>query len=114
MDRQPPSAWVRRDNEHGVDGRRDRPKPGRPCGLDEGRQAALRALILEGPAPARDGLSAWRRRDLGDLAEVRLGRRLPAPAAGSGSGSKSLPEHLAAVAAAPPEAERVELWFADG
>src|SRR3954452_14421499 len=31
------------------EGLRDRPRPGRPCGLDEGQQAALKALILRGP-----------------------------------------------------------------
>jgi transposase len=75
MDRQTLSDWVRRYNAQGIDGLCDRPKPGRPCGLDEGRQAALRALILKGPDPERDGLSAWRLRDLCDLAAARFGRR---------------------------------------
>ena len=75
MDRQTLSDWVRRYNEHGVDGLRDRPKPGRPCGLGEGEQAALRALILKGPDPERDKLSAWRIRDLCDRAVARFGRR---------------------------------------
>lgn len=75
MDRQTLSDWVRRYNAQGVDGLRDRPKPGRPCGLDEGRQAALKAVVLKGPDPARDGLSAWRIRDLCDLAAVRFGVR---------------------------------------
>ena len=75
MDRQTLSDWVRRYNAQGVDGLRDRPKPGRPGGLDEGRQAALRAVIRKGPDPARDGLSAWRIRDLCALAAARFGRR---------------------------------------
>lgn len=75
MDRQTLSDWVRRYNEQGVAGLRDRPKPGRPCGLGEGEQAALKALVLKGPDPARDGLSAWRIRDLCDLAAARFGRR---------------------------------------
>jgi putative transposase len=75
MDRQTLSDWVRRCNAQGVDGLRDRPKPGRPCGLDEGRPAALKALVLKGPDPERDGLSAWRIRDLCDLAAARCGRR---------------------------------------
>ena len=41
--------WVHRYNAEGVAGLRDRPRPGRPCALDEGRQAALKALILRGP-----------------------------------------------------------------
>ena len=40
--------WVHRYNAEGVAGLRDRPRPGRPCALDEGRQAALKALILRG------------------------------------------------------------------
>ncbi len=75
MDRQTLSDWVRRYNAQGVDGLRDRPKSGQPCGLDEGRQAALRTVILKGPDPERDGLSAWRIRDLCDLAAARFGRR---------------------------------------
>ena len=51
MDRQTLSDWVRRYDAQGVDGLRDRPKPGRPCGLDEGRQAALKAPVLRGPDP---------------------------------------------------------------
>ena len=78
MARQTLSDWVRRYNARGVEGLRDRPKPGRPCGLDEGRQAALKALVLKGADPARDGLSAWRIRDLCDLAAARFGRRYSA------------------------------------
>jgi transposase len=75
MGRQTLSDWVRRYNAQGVDGLRDRPRPGRPCGLDEGRQAALKALVLKGPDPERDGLSGWRIRDPCGLAEARFGRR---------------------------------------
>ena len=75
MDRQTLSDWVRRYNAQGVAGLRDRPKPGRPCGLGEGEQAALKALVLKGADPARDGLSAWRLRD---LAAARFGRRYSA------------------------------------
>src|SRR5213082_1298606 len=48
MDRQTLRDWVRRYNAEGVEGLRDRPRPGRPCALDEGRQAALKGLILRG------------------------------------------------------------------
>lgn len=78
MDRQTLSDWVRRYNERGVEGLRDRPKPGRPCGLDEGRQAALKALILKGPDPERDGCVAWRIRDLCALTAARFGVRYSA------------------------------------
>jgi transposase len=73
MDRQTLSDWVRRYNERGVEGLRDRAKPGRPCRLGEGEQAALKALILKGPDPARDGCAEWRLRDLCRLAEARFG-----------------------------------------
>jgi transposase len=64
---------VHRYNAEGVAGLRDRPRPGRPCALDEGRQAALKALILRGPKLERDGCVAWRARDLRELVERRFG-----------------------------------------
>ena len=67
--------WVHRDNAAGVEGLRDRPRPGRPCALDEGRQAALKALVLRGPDLERDGCAAWRARDLCALVEARFGVR---------------------------------------
>src|SRR5205823_8331408 len=75
MDRQTLRDWVHRYNAEGVAGLRDRPRPGRPCGLDEGQQDALKALILRGPDLARDGCVAWRARDLRGLAERRFGVR---------------------------------------
>src|SRR6478752_541384 len=60
MDRQTLRDWVHRYNAEGLAGLRDRPRPGRPCALDEGRQAALKALILRGARPERDGCVAWR------------------------------------------------------
>ena len=67
--------WVHRYNAEGVEGLRDRPRPGRPCGLDEGQQAALKGLILRGPRLERDGCVAWRARDLRALVERRFGVR---------------------------------------
>jgi hypothetical protein len=122
-----------------VEGLRDRPRPGRPCALDEGRQAALKALILKGPKLERDGCVAWRARDLCGLVERRFGVRygetgmLSAQAAqgsrpvlaegpadpsrgrpeGAGAVQKGLPDLIGTVAAGHPEAERVELWFMD-
>src|SRR3954469_24941466 len=72
MERQTLRDWVRRYNAEGVAGLRDRPRPGRPCALDEGRQAALKALILKGPKLERDGCVAWRARDLRALVERRF------------------------------------------
>src|SRR5215213_287230 len=67
--------WVHRYNAEGVEGLRDRPRPGRPCALDEGRLAALKGLVLRGPRLERDGCVAWRARDLCALVERRFGVR---------------------------------------
>src|SRR5688572_32190897 len=56
--------WVHRYHTEGADGLCDRRRPGRPCGLDEGRQAALEALARRGPSLKRDGCVARRLRDL--------------------------------------------------
>jgi transposase len=75
MDRQTLRDWVHRYNAEGIEGLRDRPRPGRPCALDEGQQAALKALVLRGPNLERDGCVAWRARDLCALVEDRFGVR---------------------------------------
>jgi transposase len=80
MDRQTLRDWVHRYNAEGIAGLRDRPRPGRPCGLDEGRQAALRQAALEGLVPKgpelkRDGCVAWRARGSRGLVERRFGVR---------------------------------------
>src|SRR3954452_22933135 len=75
MDRQTLRDWVHRYNAEGIEGLRDRPRPGRPCALDEGRQAALKGLILRGPKLERDGCVAWRARGLRELVERRFGVR---------------------------------------
>ena len=66
---------VHRYDAEGVEGLRDRPRPGRPCALDEGRQATLKALVLRGPKLERDGCVAWRIRDLCEPVERRFGVR---------------------------------------
>ena len=73
MDRQTLRDWVIRFNEQGIEGLRDRPKSGRPARLDEGQLASLRALVLRGPDPERDGISTWRAKDLCRIAEDRFG-----------------------------------------
>src|SRR3954451_2444446 len=75
MDRQTLRGWGHRYHAEGLAGLRDRPRPGRPCALDAGRQAALKALILRGPRLERDGCVAWRVRDLRALVERRFGVR---------------------------------------
>jgi transposase len=73
MDRQTLRDWVHRFNTEGVDGLRDRPRLGRPTWLTEGQQAAFKAMVLHGPDPDRDGVSAWRIADLCRIAEARFG-----------------------------------------
>jgi transposase len=64
MDRQTLRDWVHRYNAQGVEGLKDRPRRGRPPRLDDGQQAALKALVLRGPKLERDGYVTWRLRDL--------------------------------------------------
>jgi len=64
-----------RHDTAGVAGPRDRPRPGRPRALDEGRRAAPKAVVPRGPDLARDGRAARRARDLRAPVEARLGVR---------------------------------------
>ena len=73
MERQTLRDWVIRFNGGGVEGLRDRPKSGRPTWLDEGQLATLRALVLRGPEPERDGVSPCRAKDLGRIVDDRFG-----------------------------------------
>ena len=73
MDRQTLRDWVIRFNAEGVEGLRDQPRPGRPTRMTEGQQAAFKAIVLRGPDPDRDGVSAWRITDLCRVAEARFG-----------------------------------------
>jgi transposase len=73
MDRQTLRDWVIRFNQGGVEGLRDRPKSGRRPWLDEGRMASLRALVLRGPDPERDGVSTWRAKDPCRIVAQRFG-----------------------------------------
>lgn len=74
MERQALRDVVLRYNAEGVDGLSDRPRT-RQSRLTEGQQAALRAMILRGPHPERDGVSSWTRADIADLIEQRFGYR---------------------------------------
>ena len=66
---------VLRYNAEGVEGLHDRPRSGRPERLTPGRQAALKAWVLRGPGPERDGVSAWRLVDVCAHAERAYGVR---------------------------------------
>src|SRR5512144_2420976 len=65
--------WVLRYNAEGLGARADRPRPGRRCALDEGQRATLKALILRGPDPKREGCREWRIADLRRIAHERFG-----------------------------------------
>ena len=75
MERQALRDAVIRYNTEGVDGLHDRPRPGRPEALTPGRQAALKAWVLRGPDPERDGVGAWRLADIRAHAEEAYGVR---------------------------------------
>jgi transposase len=75
MERQALHDAVRRFNAEGPDGLHDRPRSGRPEQLSGGQQAALKAHILHGPEPERDGVSAWRLVDLCEHVEQTYGVR---------------------------------------
>lgn len=75
MDRQTLRDWVVRYNERGVAGLNNRTAPGRQPYLSEGQQAALKAIILAGPDPVREGVCRWRIVDLVGLVEAKWGVR---------------------------------------
>lgn len=78
MERQALRDAVVRYNQEGVEGLRDRPKPGRPPTLTDGEQALPRARIPRKPGP-RDGCHEWTLPALCRWIEVRLNKR-PHPA----------------------------------
>jgi transposase len=73
MDRQTLRDWVLRYNAGGIASLADRPRSGRPPLLGEGGQAALKALVLRGPDPEKDGVSAFRVIDICRICEERFG-----------------------------------------
>jgi transposase len=78
MERQALRDAVIRYNTAGPVGLHDRPRSGRPEGLSEGQQAALKAWVLRGPDPEHDGVSTWRLVDICDHAEEAYGVRYSA------------------------------------
>lgn len=73
MDRQTLRDWVHRFNADGIAGLADRPRSGRRTRLGDGEQAVLKAMILRGPDPETDGVSAWRVADVCRLCRERFG-----------------------------------------
>src|SRR3954470_24905074 len=76
MDRQTLRDWVHRYNAEGIEGLRDRRRPGPRPRLTPGQEAELVAAVERGPDPDRDGVVRWRRIDLKALIETRFGVRL--------------------------------------
>jgi transposase len=127
---------VIRFNAEGSEGLRDRPRSGRPPWPDDGQLAAFKALVLRGPDPERDGVSAWRAKDLCRIVADRFGvsytengllRLLhdlglswqkarpihPEADRQAQARQKNVPALIAAIAREHPEAERLEVWFLD-
>ena len=78
LERQALRDAVIRYNAQGPAGLHDRPRSGRPEALTAGQQAALKAWVLRGPNPERDGVSAWRLVDICAHAEETYGVRYSA------------------------------------
>jgi transposase len=69
MDRQTLRDWVRRYNEHGIDGLKSGSSSGRKPLLSGLQKAELLALAVKGPDPEKDTVVRWRCVDLSE--EVR-------------------------------------------
>jgi transposase len=74
MDRQTLRDWIIRYNAHGVEGLRDRWGKGRPARLVSNEQVELAAIILRGPDPEAEGISAYTLEDLARLSQDRFGK----------------------------------------
>ena len=64
MDRQALRDWVHRYNAEGVSGLVSRVAPGPTPLLSESQMAELKALVVAGPDPEKDGIVRWRCVDL--------------------------------------------------
>jgi transposase len=74
MDRQTLRDWVIRYNAHGPDGLYDCWGDGRPPRLEPEEQAELMRIVLAGPDPEADGISAYTREDLVRICEACFGK----------------------------------------
>jgi transposase len=64
MDRQTLADWVPRYNKLGVEGLRDKPKGHPKRLLTPEQEASIKARVLAGPDPEKDGLVRWRCADI--------------------------------------------------
>ena len=72
MERQTLRDWVHRYNAQGLDGLRDKARPGRPPQLDEAQLQELDALIEQGPDIAVHKVVRWRYIDLKAILKERF------------------------------------------
>lgn len=73
MERQALSDAVKRYNADGLDGLDDRPRSGRRRRLDPEQEQQLRTIVLDGPDPEKDGISAYTLDDLVLIVKERFG-----------------------------------------
>ncbi|KAA5608624.1 IS630 family transposase [Rhodovastum atsumiense] len=71
MDRQTLRDWVHRYNAEGIAGLADQPREGRPPVLTAEQMQELKALVVAGPEPERDGVVRWRCIDLREQIAAR-------------------------------------------
>lgn len=72
-ERQALRDWVMRYNQDGLDGLRDRPKPGRRRRLNDEQLKELDRLVEQGPDLTVDKVVRWRCADLKEIAKARFG-----------------------------------------
>ena len=113
MERQALRDAVTRYNAEGLEGLRDRPKPGRPSALTEAEQALLLDAIFRGPDRARDGCVDWTLPALCDWLERRFGKRLH-PASPSRVVRRLDPSRQKTRPLHPDADERAQAAFAGG
>jgi transposase len=71
MERQALGDAIKRYNAEGLEGLFDRGKPGRPRKLDAAQEKELSELLIEGPDPDKDGVSAYTLDDLVEIVKSR-------------------------------------------
>lgn len=71
--------WVYRYRDGGVAALEDKPRPGKPCKLDQEEQARFRQRILAGPTEA-DGVCTLRGPEARRILEAEFGQKYSIPA----------------------------------
>ncbi len=79
MERQALRDAVLAFNDRGFAGLYDRPRGRSRCRLSEAEQASLKAIVLNGPDPEKDGISNYRLKDICRIVEERFGYRYCEP-----------------------------------